>query len=36
MFMASAMEMMILKNIKQDIALLMVIVVYSHRHGMVA
>jgi len=38
MIMASAMEMVILKNIKkrQDMDLLMVIVVDSHRHEMVA
>ena len=38
MIMASAMEMGILKNIKkrQDMDLLMVIVVDSHRHEMVA
>ena len=38
MIMASTMEMVILKNIKkrQDIDLLMVIVVDSHRHEMVA
>ena len=38
MIMASVMEMVILKNIKkrQDMDLLMVIVVDSHRHEMVA
>ena len=38
MIMAIAMEMLILKNIKkrQDMDLLMVIVVDSHRHEMVA